>query len=92
MQIKTLLFRLERKLENKFSEIKFLEIYYSRRRKFIHIAFDKPINHFSCKNDLIKEIKFFYEENFRKDFFIIEPMKLINTIKWKFDYVIFRKR
>ena len=92
MQIKTLLFRLERKLQNKFSEIKFLEIYYSRRRKFIHITFDKPINHFSCKNDLIKEIKFFYEENFRKDFFIIEPMKLINTIKWKFDYVIFRKR
>ena len=92
MQIKTLLFRLERKLQNKFSEIKFLEIYYSRRRKFIHIAFDKPINHFSCKNDLIKEIKNFYEENFRKDFFIIEPMKLINTIKWKFDYVIFRKR
>lgn len=92
MQIKTLLFRLERKLQNKFSEIKFLEIYYSRRRKFIDIAFDKPINHFSCKNDLIKEIKFFYEENFRKDFFIIEPMKLINTIKWKFDYVIFRKR
>ena len=92
MQIKTLLFCLERKLQNKFSEIKFLEIYYSRRRKFIHIAFDKPINHFSCKNDLIKEIKFFYEENFRKDFFIIEPMKLINTIKWKFDYVIFRKR
>ena len=92
MHIKTLLFRLEIKLQNKFSEIKFLEIYYSRRRKFIHIAFDKPINHFSCKNDLIKEIKFFYEENFRKDFFIIEPMKLINTIKWKFDYVIFRKR
>ena len=92
MQVKIYLMRLESILKNLFPEIETIDIYYSRRRKLVHIAFDKSINHFQCKDDILKEIERFYNINFRKDFQIIKPIRLINTIKWKFDYIIFRKR
>ena len=92
MQIKIYIIRLESILKKSFPEIETIDIYYSQRRKLIHFAFDKPINHYQCKDDLLKEIERFYNINLKKDFQIIKPIKLINTIKWKFDYVVFRKR
>ena len=79
-------------MKKKFPEIPLEEIYYSRRRKYIHFAFEKVIYDFERKNEFFKEIEIFYENNLRKDFILIKPMKLINTIKWKNDYIVFRKR
>ena len=92
MQIKIYLMRLESILKKSFPEIETIDIYYSRRRKLVHLALDKPTNHYQCKDDILKEIERFYNINFRKDFQIMKPIRLINTIKWKFDYVVFRKR
>ena len=92
MQIKIYFMRLESILKKSFPEIETIDIYYSRRRKLVHLALDKPINHYQCKDDILKEIERFYNINFRKDFQIIKPIRLIITIKWKFDYIIFRKR
>ena len=50
------------------------------------------IYEFERQNEFLKEVQKFYEENLRRDFVILKPMKLINTIKWKSDYVVFRKR
>ena len=92
MKIKYLCSKLEFNLKQKFPEIPLEEIYYSRRRKYIHFAFEKVIHNFERKNEFLKEVENFYENNLRKDFILIKPMKLINTIKWKRDYVVFRKR
>lgn len=92
MKIKQLCSILELKLKNKFPEIPLEEIYYSKRRKYIHFAFEKIIYDFERKNEFLKEIEKFYEEKLKKDYIIFKPMKLINTIKWKSDYVVFRKR
>ena len=92
MKIKYLCSKLEFNLKQKFPEIPLEEIYYSRRRKYIHFAFEKVIYNFERKNEFLKEVENFYENNLRKDFILIKPMKLINTIKWKRDYVVFRKR
>ena len=91
MQIKFYINRLESTLKRKYPEIP-IEIYYSRRRKLDHLALDKSIEQYQAYNDLLKEIERFYERYFRKDFEFCKPIRIIHTIKWKFDYVIFKKR
>ena len=56
MKIKSYLIRLEAILKKKFPGL-VIDTYYSRRRNFIHFAFDRTINNYSFKDDLLKEIK-----------------------------------
>ena len=92
MQIKYYCMRLEFKLKQKFSELSKLDIYYSKRRKYVHFGFEKPLNHYERKEEILKEIEDFYNLNLKKDFKILKPIKLINIIRWKSDYIVFRKR
>ena len=82
---------LETILKQKYPEID-QEIYYSRRRKLVHLALDKSIDQYQNYLDFLNEIESFFERHFKNDSELCKPIKLINTIKWKFDYVIFRKR
>ena len=62
-----------------------MEIYYSKRRKYIDFTFEKVIYDFERKDEFFKEVEKFYNKNLEKDFIMIKPMKLINTIRWKSD-------
>ena len=92
MKIKYFCSKLELKLKKRFPEIRLVEISYSKRRKYIHFAFEKVIYEFERKDEFFKEVEKFYNKNLEKDFIMIKPMKLINTIRWKSDYIVFRKR
>ena len=92
MKVKFLCSKLEYKLKEKFPDVMLEEVYFSRRRKYIHMAFEKTIFDFERKKEFFKEVEKFYNEYLKKDFELIKPMKIINTIKWKFDYLVFRKR
>ena len=85
MKIKSLCLKLELLLKKKFPEFHLHEIYYSRRRKYIHFTFEKSFFENERKNEFYKEIEKFYNEFLKKDFIIFKPIKLINTIKWKVD-------
>ena len=91
MLVKYNLNRLEVILKNKFPEIN-PELYYSRRKKLIHMALDKCFYEYRRHRHLLDEINEFFERHFRRDFIFYRPIRLVPTIKWKFDYVIFRKR
>ena len=92
MKVKFLCSKLEYKLKEKFPDVTLEEVYFSRRRKYIHMAFEKTIYDFERKKEFFKEVENFYNEYLKKDFELIKPMKIIDTIKWKFDYLVFRKR
>ena len=92
MKVKFLCSKLEYKLKEKFPDVMLEEVYFSRRRKYIHMAFEKTIYDFERKKEFFKEVENFYNEYLKKDFELIKPMEIINTIKWKFDYLVFRKR
>ena len=92
MKIKFLCSKLEFKLREKFPEVILEEIYYSRKRRYIHMAFEKTIFEFKRKREFFEEVENFYNEYFAKEFEMLKPFKIINTIKWKFDYIAFRKR
>ena len=92
MKVKVLCSKLEFRLKEKFPDVMLTEVYLSRRRKYIHMAFERTIYHFERKKEFLDEIEKFYNEYLKKDFELLKPMKIINTIKWKFDYLVFRKR
>ena len=83
---------MEKILKEKFPEILLNEVYYSRRRKHIHFAFDDRLNNFERKKEFLKEVEKLYNEFLKSDFEFLNPMRIIHTIKWKFDYIAFRKR
>ena len=83
---------MERIFKEKFPEITIAEVYYSKRRKHIHFAFEDRLSNYERKKEFLEEVKKFYNENLKKDFEFLNPMKIIHTIKWKFDYIAFRKR
>ena len=91
MQVKYYINRLESILKQKYPKMN-AEIYYSRRKKLVHLALDKSIEQFRNYNDFLNEIEEFFEIYFKKEFEFCKPIRIIHTIKWKFDYVIFRKR
>ena len=92
MKIKFICNKIEVILKEKFPDSRLKEVYYSRRRKHIHFAFDeKPFN-FERKDEFQKEVERIFETYLKSDFELINPMKIIHTIKWKFDYIVFRKR
>ena len=92
MKVKYLCSKLEYKLKEKFPDIPLSEIYFTRRRKHIHFAFEKTIFDLKRKKEFLEEVEKFYEEYLKKDFELLKPMKVIHTIRWKFDYIAFRKR
>ena len=91
MLVKYNLNRLEVILKNKFPEIN-PELYYSRRKRLIHMALDKCIYEYRRYREQLDEVNEFFQRNFQRDFIFYRPIRLVPTIKWKFDYVIFRKR
>ena len=92
MKVKFLCSKLENKLKKEFPEVMLTEIYFSRRRNYIHMAFEKTIFDFKRKREFFGAVETFYNEYLKKEFEMLKPMKIINTIKWKFDYIAFRKR
>ena len=83
---------MERIFKEKFPDIVLTEIYYSRRRKHIHFAFNDSLSKYKRKKEFLEEVRKFYAEHLKNDFEFINPMRIIHTIKWKFDYIAFRKR
>ena len=92
MKVKYICMKMEKILQEKFSEISLTEVYYSRRRKHIHFAFDDRLYNYERKKEFLEEIEKFYNEYLKEDFELLTPMRVIHTIKWKFDYIVFRKR
>lgn len=92
MKIKAVCNKMEIILKDKFPDINLKEVYYSRRRKHIHFAFDDRLFNFERRKEFLEEVEKLFESYLKKDFELLNPMKIIHTIKWKFDYIVFRKR
>ena len=80
--------RLETILKEKYPEMT-PEIYYSRRKKLVHLGLEKSIDQYPNYLMFLKDIESFF--NFKNEFEFCRLIKIAHTIKWKFDYIIFRK-
>ena len=60
MQVKYYINRLETKLKQTYPQMK-AEFYYSRRKKFVHLALNKSIEEYLNYQGFLKEIETFFE-------------------------------
>ena len=90
MFMKTFLIILKNCLKKDYPDVK-VEFYVSRRSKFVHMGLDIPINKIARSDELVKDIeKIWLEKSQDNKFKYVNPY-LINSTKWKFDYIIFEK-
>ena len=91
MQVKYLINCLETTLKEKYPEMT-PEIYYLHWKKLVHLALGKLIDQYPNYLMFLKDIESFFNRKFKNEFEFCRLIKIVNTIKWKFDYIIFRKR
>ena len=91
MQIKLFIYKLERLMNEKYPQIK-IDFYCSRRKNNIHIGLDRVLFSFSEYLSLIKDFEQFFLKNKTDDEFEFVKRLLNHAVKWRYDYIIFRKR
>ena len=80
---------METILKEKYPEMA-PEIYHSRRKKLVQLALEKSIDQYPNHLMFLKDIESFFNRNFKNEFELCRPIKIVHTIKWKFDYILFR--
>ena len=90
MSIKKCIFTLENDFKKKFPELN-AAFYSSRRNMCVHMGLDEAIFAYSNFNKIINELNNFFDEHLTEKFKTNYP-QLIHSSKWKFDYIIARKK
>ena len=92
MQIKYLISKLERILNEKYPHID-VNFYCSRRKKIVNFGIERSIQQYKDYVKFIKDIELFFLRNMKNSSFeLVKPPQLVNSVKWKYDYVVFRKQ
>ena len=91
MQIKLFIYKLELLMKEKYPQIK-IDFYCSRQKKNIHIGLDRGLFSFSEYSSVIKDFAQFFLKNKTDDEFEFVKPLLNHSAKWRYNYVIFRKR
>ena len=89
--MKTFIYILERKLKEKYPNVDF-KFYISRRTKYVHMGLNQNLLSIRKHRVIISDNEELWNPK-RQDnkFKSIMPL-LISTTKWKFDYIIFKKK
>ena len=90
ISIKKLDVQLEKHINLKFPEFK-AKFYSNRRNFYIHMGLDESLFGFDECNKLLQEIDNFVNEHLTGKFTCISPPSLINSTKWKLDYLVRNK-
>ena len=90
MSIKKSIKRLEKDFETKFPEVN-AAFYSTRRHMCVHMGLDKAIFSYSNFKQIIERINNFFDKHLAGKFETNYP-QLIHSAKWKFDYIIARKK
>ena len=82
--------KLEKVLEYKYPHIKF-DFYLSRRKRYVHMGLDKALFSYPEHVNILRDIEEFWSQNENREFELVKPHILVKTVRWKFDYIIFKK-
>ena len=55
------------------------------------MGLEKALVSYPEHGEILKDIERFYNGNQNSDFELVNPPILVRTVKWKFDYILFRK-
>ena len=77
-------------MKENFPEIK-MGFYVSKRTNYVHMGLDSPLFSYSRHSQIIDQLQSFMSDELDERFKLMFP-QLMSTIKWKYDYIIFRKK
>ena len=81
---------LEKHMSSLFPNLK-INFYVSRRSKYIHMRLDFALFTLKDHDRIISEIKDFVFDELNERFNFCFP-QLVPTVKWKYNYIVFKKR
>ena len=90
MSIKKLVCQLEKHINVKFPEYH-AKFYSNRRNFYIHMGLDNSLFGYDNFKKMLEEINCFLNEHLPNKFISVFPPKLINSSKWKHDYIVSKK-
>ena len=90
MHIKRFVNPLSDRMKETFPEVK-MAFYVSKRTNYIHMRLDGPLFSYSRHNQTTDEIQSFMPDELDERFKVMFP-QLVSMIKWKYDYIVFRKK
>ena len=88
MSIKKIIKPLKKFIELKFPQYE-AKFYSNRRNFYIHLGLDKSLFSFENYKEFLNEIDKFLVEHLVKDFKSVYAPKLVFSMKWKHDYIIY---
>ena len=71
-----------------YSEIDF---YISRRKRYVHIGLEKALISYPEYKKILENTENYWLKNKSAEFEFVKPPILVKTVRWKFDYILFRK-
>ena len=81
---------LEKHMSSLFPNLK-INFYVGRRSKYVHMGLDLVLFTIKDHDRIINEIKDFMFDELNERFKFCIP-QLVPTVKWKYDYIVFKKR
>ena len=90
MSIKKLVRQLEKHINVKFVEYH-AKFYSNRRNFYIHMGLDNSLFGYDNFKKMLEEVNCFLNEHLPNKFISVFPPKLINSSKWKHDYIVSKK-
>ena len=82
---------LKKHINSKFPELQ-AEFYVSKRKQCIHMGIDRPLFAFANNDQIMDKLKNFKVHRFDLSKYKTVFPTLIHTTRWKFDYIIHRRK
>ena len=90
MSIKKLVRQLEKQINVKLPEYH-AKFYSNRRSSYIHMGLDNSLFGYDNFKKMLEEVDCFLNEHLPNKSISVFPPKLINSSKWKHDYIVSKK-
>lgn len=90
MSYKKLIAKMEKEFKLKFPELN-VAFHITKKNVCVHLGLDQSIFSYENYTQIIAQINTFFSENFGT-ILAVSYSKLIHTTKWKWYYIISRKR
>ena len=87
MNVKSIVRKLEKHIESIHPEYK-AKFFSNRRNNYIHLGLDKSLFSYQNYNLFLTDIDRYLTANLNENFRLVDPPKLVMSLRWKHDYII----
>ena len=87
MNVKAIVKKLEKHIDNIHPNYK-AKFFSNRRNNYIHLGLDKSLFSYENYNTFLADIDTYLNANLSKNFQLVNPPKLVMSLRWKHDYII----